>query len=219
MARRGDQLREHILWVAKDVFLELGFERTSMDIIASRAETSKRSLYAYFASKEKLFLAVIELVRGLFLLRLRQPGEYSEKPAEALTLFCGRYLETLLYQASIQMIRVSVAETERFPEQAAQYYDQLFTEVHTRLSAYLRATFKLSAQGGAEVAHKLLGQILYPRLPRALFGIDPLATSLDREALVPGVDLKPIRRVVTDVIASLQGGGGTATPATANKNR
>jgi len=61
MARRGDKLREHILWTAKDVFLEMGFERASMDVVASRAETSKRSLYAHFESKEKLFLAARNL--------------------------------------------------------------------------------------------------------------------------------------------------------------
>src|SRR5580658_4742316 len=111
MARRGDKLREHILWIAKDVFLEMGFERASMDVVAARAETSKRSLYAQFESKEKLFLAVIELVRGLFLTGLKPPGDYSEKPAEALVLFCGRYLQIMLYQKSIQMCRVSMAET------------------------------------------------------------------------------------------------------------
>ena len=74
MARRGDKLREHILWTAKDVFLEMGFERASMDVVAGRAETSKRTLYAHFESKEKLFLAVIELVRGLFLGRLEDAG-------------------------------------------------------------------------------------------------------------------------------------------------
>src|SRR3954464_4285055 len=109
MARRGDELREHILWTAKDVFLEMGFERASMDVVAARAETSKRSLYAHFESKEKLFLAVIGLVRGLFLSRLRTPGAYSDKPAEALTMFCGGYLEVLLYQSSVQMSRVSIA--------------------------------------------------------------------------------------------------------------
>ena len=90
MARRGDKLREHILWIAKEVFLEMGFERASMDEVATRAETSKRSLYAHFESKEKLFLAVIGLVRGLFLGRLKMPGDYSDKPAEALAMFCGR---------------------------------------------------------------------------------------------------------------------------------
>jgi AcrR family transcriptional regulator len=204
MARRGDKLSEHILWIAKDVFLEMGFERASMDVVASRAETSKRSLYAHFESKEKLFLAVIELVRGLFLSRLRTPGDYSEKPAEALVMFCGRYLEILLYKGSIQMIRVSMAETERFPEQAAQYFDVLFTQVHSRLSAYLKTTFGLSARASAEAAHRLLGQVLYPRFPRALFGMDQLAENFDREALAPDFDLKPIRKAIADLIESLQ---------------
>jgi AcrR family transcriptional regulator len=63
--RRGDKLREHILWTAKDVFLELGFERASMDVVAARAATSKRSLYAHFESKDKLFLAVVDIAREL----------------------------------------------------------------------------------------------------------------------------------------------------------
>jgi len=204
MARRGDKLREHILWTAKDVFLEMGYERASMDVVASRAETSKRSLYAYFESKEKLFLAVIDMVRGLFLSRLRMPNDYSEKPAEALVMYLGRYLETLLYQAQIRMIRVSMAEAERFPEQAAQYFDVLFTEVHARLSAYLKATFGLSARHGAETAHKLLGQVIYPRFQRALLGLDPLVKTFDREVLAPSFDLKPIRRAVADFIELLQ---------------
>jgi AcrR family transcriptional regulator len=204
MAMRGDKLREHILWIAKDVFLEMGFERASMDVVASRAETSKRSLYAHFESKEKLFLAVIDLVRGLFLSRLKMPGDYSKKPAEALVMFCGRYLETLLYESSIRMCRVSMAETTRFPEGAVQHFDVMFTEVHTRLSAYLKTTFGMSARASAEAAQRLLGQILHPRLLRALFGMDELADSFDREVLAPDFDLKPIRKAVADLIESLQ---------------
>jgi len=203
MARRGEELREHILWIAKEVFLEMGFERASMDVVANRAETSKRSLYAYFESKEKLFLAFIALVRSLFLGRLRMPGDYSEKPAEALVMFCGRYLEILLYESSIQMCRISMAEAARFPEGAAQHFDVMFTEVHTRLSTYLKATFDLPPKASADAAQKLLGQILYPRFPRALFGIDPLAKSFDDDALAPDFDLKPIRKAVADLIGAL----------------
>jgi Transcriptional regulator len=203
MARRGDRLREHILWVAKDVFLEMGFERASMDVVASRAETSKRSLYAHFESKQKLFLAVIDLVRGLFLSRLQMPGDYSRDPEQALVMFCGRYLESLLYDNSIRMIRVSTAETEKFPEQAAQYFDVLFTQAHARLSAYLETTFSLSAPASAEAAHRLLGQILYPRFPRALFGLDPLAQRLEDDTLAPDFDLGQIRQAVAALIESL----------------
>jgi AcrR family transcriptional regulator len=204
MARRGDELREHILWIAKDVFLEMGFERASMDEVASRAATSKRSLYAHFESKEKLFLAVVDLVRGLFLRKLKTPGDYSAKPAEALAMFCGRYLEILLYAGSIQMCRVSMAQAARFPEGAAQYFDVMFTDVHTRLSAYLKTAFGLPARSAAEAAQKLLGQVLYPRLPRALFGIDKPADRFDDEALAPDFDLKPIRKAVADLIDSLR---------------
>ena len=66
-ARRGDQLREHMLWTAKNVFRELGFERASMDVIAARAGVSKRTVYAHFENKERLYLSVVELVRGLSL--------------------------------------------------------------------------------------------------------------------------------------------------------
>jgi len=203
MARRGDQLREHILWVAKDVFLEMGFERASMDVVAARAQTSKRSLYAHFESKEKLFLTVIGLVRGLFLNRLKMPADYSDEPAEALAMFCARYLEALLYESSIQMLRVSMAETTRFPQGAAEHFEVIFGEVHTRLSAYLKTAFGLSARAGADAAQRLLGQLLYPRLPRALFGLETLVKGFDREALAPVVDLKPIRKAVADLIASL----------------
>ena len=199
-----------MLWAAKDVFLEMGFERTSMDLVAARAETSKRTLYAHFESKEKLFLAVIDLVRGLFLDRLRTPGDYADQPADALAMFCGRYLETLFYESSIRMLRVSMAESERFPEQAAQYFDVLFKEVHARLSAYLRDTFALPPKRSDEAARRLLGQVLYPRLPRALFGIDPLTKSLDQQPPSPTADLPAIRTAVAEMMSSLEGRQGAA---------
>jgi AcrR family transcriptional regulator len=203
MAIRGDQLREHILWTAKDVFLEMGFERASMDLVAARASTSKRSLYAHFESKEKLFLAIIDLVRGLFLSHLKTPADYSKKPADALAMFCGRYLEILLYEAWIRMCRVSMAETARFPEGAAQLFGLLFSDVHTRLATYLKATFGLSAKAGAAAAQTLLGQVLYPRFPRALFGVDALAKSFDPDGLSPDFDLRAIRKSVAELIESL----------------
>lgn len=203
MARRGDQLREHILWSAKEVFLEMGFERASMDLVAARAQTSKRSLYAHFESKEKLFLAFVDLVRGLFLARLQSPADYSSKPAEALTFFCGRFLEILTYKASIQMCRVCIAEADRFPEGSAQYFDVLFIQVQARLAAYLRKTFRLKPSAAAVAASRLLAQVVYPRYFRALFGVDSLRDGFDADTLSPRFDLKPIRKAVADLLDSL----------------
>jgi AcrR family transcriptional regulator len=203
MAMRGDKLREHLLYVAKDVFLEVGFERASMDVIAGRAETSKRTLYAHFESKEKLYLAVVDLVRGLFLSKLKTPSDYPGSTAQALVMFCGRFLEILLFAPTIQMCRVSVAEAARFPEGAAQYFDVIFSAPHERLSAYLKQTFGLSAKASSQAAEELLGRVIYPRFPRALFGLDDLSDQLDETAIRADFDLKPVRKAVAELIESL----------------
>jgi AcrR family transcriptional regulator len=59
-----------ILRVAGQVFAESGYERASMDRIASLAGVSKPMLYAYFGSKEGLYLAYIERTGGELVQRL-----------------------------------------------------------------------------------------------------------------------------------------------------
>ena len=205
MALRGEPLRDHILWVAKDVFLETGFERTSMDLIAARAETSKRTLYAHFENKERLYLAVVDLVRSLFLPKLGTPAEYSGPVAEKLICFCGRYLEMLLYDRAIQMCRLSMAEAVRFPEGASRYFEAVFATPRDLLSDYFRKELKLSAKVAAEAAEELIARTLHPRFTRALFGIDPLYKSFDDEKLRPDFDLKSIRKTVSEFLKSRTG--------------
>lgn len=196
-------MRENILWAACEVFLECGYERASMDRVASRAATTKRTLYAHFANKEALFLAVFDFLKGVFLGRLRTPETYSDDPAEALVLFCGRFMETLLWEGTIRMCRVYASEAARFPDKSAQYCYVVFIEVEMRLTAYLRSKFGLSARTSAEAAQRLLGQVLHPRFPRALFGFDPPLASFDEEGLSPTFDLKPIRKAVKILFDSL----------------
>lgn len=174
-----------------------------MDVIAARARTSKRTLYAHFESKEKLYLSIIGLVRELYLSKLKTPGDYSDDATEALVMFCGRYLEGLLFAWTIRMCRLSISEAERFPEGSAQYFDVIFSAPHERLSAYLQETFGLSEAASLEAAQKLLGRVIYPRFPRALFGLDTLSESLDDEAIRADFDLKPVRKAVAELIESL----------------
>jgi AcrR family transcriptional regulator len=197
VGRRGDELSEHILFAAKDVFLELGFERASMDVIAERAKTSKRTLYAHFESKEKLYLAVIDLIRGLYLGKLRSPADYAEDTSEALVQFCGRFMELRLWTAAIRMYRLAISEAERFPEGSASFYDAIFTTAHERLAGFLRERLKLGPKASAEAADDLIGRIMHPRLTRAVFGIDKVRADLPEDDMVSAdFDLKPIRKAV-----------------------
>jgi len=196
--RRGAELRRHILFEAKEVFLETGYERASMDTVAARAGTSKRSLYAHFESKDKLFLAVLDLVRELYLGHLRTPEAYAAEPAEAVTRFCGRFLQLMTWDAQVRTCRLTLTEAERLPETARAYYDAIFTGTYERLAAYLGERYAMGDADAAARAEDLLGRTVLPRLFRTLLGVDPPLTGGPREdaALDTDVDLDPIRRVV-----------------------
>ncbi|HYY27394.1 MAG TPA: TetR/AcrR family transcriptional regulator [Chthoniobacterales bacterium] len=204
MKKRGDTLREDILWAAREVILEVGYERASMDAVADRAGTTKRTVYAHFANKEALFVAVFDFLKGFFLARLRTPETYSQDVTEALVLFCGRFMETLLWEGAIRLARVCASEAIRFPDGSAEFCNVLFTQVEVRLAAYLKLNLKLSSRTSAEAAQRLLGQILYPRFPRTLFGVDPPAKRFEEEGLLASFDLKPIRKAVKDLLESLR---------------
>jgi hypothetical protein len=64
-------------------------------------------------------------------------------------------------------------------------------------------TFGLGARASIEAAQRLLGQILFPVLARALFGLEDLVKSFDERALSPKIDLKPVRKAVADLLATL----------------
>jgi hypothetical protein len=110
-----------------------------------------------------------------------------------------------------------MAETARFPEGSAQFFDVMFIEVERRLTAYVQTAFHVSSAVGEAAACRLLARILYPRLPRALFGMDALAAELHPDTVSPELDLTPIRAAVTELVASLlprHDGGERATGET-----
>jgi TetR/AcrR family transcriptional regulator, regulator of autoinduction and epiphytic fitness len=201
MARRGAALREHILDTAKLAFLEDGFERTSMDAIAARAETSKRSLYAHFPTKDALFLAVVEHIRTLFGARMRTPAEYSGQPSEAVVGYCGRFVQLLRWSSVARMLRLGIAEADRLPDLAAGLYDVLFEATARDLAAHLVAASGIAADQAEAVANELIGLVIHPVLPRLLFGVESFVEELPEEArLAADVDLDRIRRLVGIVL-------------------
>lgn len=61
MRVRTDGKRRTIIKAASALFVEQGYERTSMSAISERVGGSKATLYGYFESKEELLRAVLEL--------------------------------------------------------------------------------------------------------------------------------------------------------------
>nr|WP_202530683.1 TetR family transcriptional regulator [Streptomyces sp. SID8380] len=81
--RKKTRTRERLLRTALELFAARGYERTTVDEIAARAEVSTRTFFRYFATKEDVALATQELIERWFLQALRaRPA--SESPVLAL---------------------------------------------------------------------------------------------------------------------------------------
>ena len=94
--RPKDQLkRQAILDAAKQLFLQQGYEGTSMDAIASAAGVSKLTLYSHFTDKETLFACAVAAK-----CEEQLPATYFELaadvPIEASLLAIGRGFNTLV---------------------------------------------------------------------------------------------------------------------------
>ncbi|WP_037576131.1 TetR/AcrR family transcriptional regulator [Phaeacidiphilus oryzae] len=200
MARRGAELREHIIDTAKWAFLESGFERTSMDAIATRASTSKRSLYAHFPTKEALFMAIVERSQELFEDSLRSPGHYcADDPAEAAALFCARFLQLLDWPPILRTCRLGISEAEHLPEAAVQLHQVFIGTVTDGLTDHLAAAYRLDRAAAADLATRLLGVTVYPAVFRGLFGGTPSdrrGSAPTEATLAEDVDLPAVREAV-----------------------
>jgi TetR/AcrR family transcriptional regulator, mexJK operon transcriptional repressor len=106
---------EHLLGIAGEMFMRLGFDGTSIDAVAEAAGVSKRTLYAHYADKSELFGAVL---RGL-IERCLVPITRFQSSTDALepTLIeIGRHLLTsVLAPAAVSVHRIVIAESERQP--------------------------------------------------------------------------------------------------------
>jgi AcrR family transcriptional regulator len=61
---KGRQTRDHIFASALDLFREQGFDTTTMQQVAARAEVAKSAAYYYFPSKEAIIQAYYETIQA-----------------------------------------------------------------------------------------------------------------------------------------------------------
>ncbi|MCI3946369.1 TetR family transcriptional regulator [Pseudomonas syringae] len=118
MKVRTEARREAIIDAAASVFLEMGYERASMNEVTKRMGGSKATIYSYFPSKEELFIAVVDRLATAHLAEavseLATPPETGAdiELRTLLTRFGERMLMVLVNDDSaLAVYRMVVAES------------------------------------------------------------------------------------------------------------
>jgi len=136
-ARRGRKY-EQVLEGARAIFVRDGFEGASVDDVAREAQVSKATLYSYFPDKRLLFAEVARdkcrraTERALMLINMADP------PDRVLPEAARQLIDFLLSDIGRAIFRIAVAEAERFPDIARQFYDCGHAAVRDALVGYLR---------------------------------------------------------------------------------
>jgi AcrR family transcriptional regulator len=111
-----------VLRAARNVFLTHGFSAATTDMIQREAGVSKSTVYAHYANKEALFVAVIEAECAAHMDTVRRIEFRPGKLRETLSAMARAYLDIVLSPSGLALFRVVIAEAPRFPSLARTLY-------------------------------------------------------------------------------------------------
>lgn len=118
-----DSTRQRVMTAATQLFLQQGYDLSSMDAIATAAGVAKQTLYNGYPNKQSLFLDAVvfscqQLTSGLV--------PYLEQPLpdlrQSLVLLGRHLLQRLLAADALQLYRLMIAENQRLTELEQRFY-------------------------------------------------------------------------------------------------
>ena len=115
--------RSAIVVAAGSLFLDQGFERTSMERVASDARIGLMTLYRHFRTKSALFRVVMESECSIAELIPNREAIWSQPPEEALRMFGEAIIAVLVSPRQLALRRLVIAEAERFPELGQAWHE------------------------------------------------------------------------------------------------
>lgn len=145
---RGEARRRSLLDAASALFLERGYERTTLTDVLDRSGGSRTTLYEQFGGKEGIFLAVMQ--EGCIQLgaAFDELAVTDDPPEQVLYNLGSLLVLEMLSMRSMPLGRIVIAEGPRFPELARLFWEQGPDKARTQVADYL---VRVAAKEGWEL--------------------------------------------------------------------
>lgn len=165
--------RQKYLQVAAELFLEQGYEGTSLDQLIEHCGGSKLTLYNYFNDKQGLLKAVVVELTERLQLGLSIDVDADRVFREELLSFALKYLEFIYHPELLKLARLLMTQTKTAPELVAFFLERSSGHSQQALQDYLmhrQAMDKLVITDLAIASEQFLGALKGNRHFEALFG-------------------------------------------------
>jgi TetR/AcrR family transcriptional repressor of mexJK operon len=116
-----------IVEAATRLFLQQGYQGTSMDEIAAAAEVSKQTVYKQFTDKPQLFQDIVLRVTDRAEQIAEMIGRLFDEMVdldEGLNHLARTYTAAVVRPQVLQLRRLVISEADRFPEVAQAYFER-----------------------------------------------------------------------------------------------
>jgi TetR/AcrR family transcriptional regulator, mexJK operon transcriptional repressor len=152
-----------ILNTALGVFLRTGYGACTVDELATAAQVTKRTLYAYYGDKAEVFAAMVRHLAAAVSLD-------AASDRDTLETLAARIVGRLHSDELVGLHQLVIAESTRFPELALILHSSGDARHIARLAEHIRAERDPARE---QLAEPLFSLLLGERHRRRLLGIDP----------------------------------------------
>lgn len=176
-----------LLDVALELFLNDGYERTSVDAIALAAGMAKRTIYARYGDKESLFRSALSRAIAEWIVPVERLQEAESANLHETLLRIGRILvENILSPSGLRLFRLTNSVSNPMPELAAANVRQGTEPTIAFLADLFSRRVELSEQSGfdaREAAHAFLHVVVGGPSSMATWGVEFDRENLERHTL------------------------------------
>lgn len=180
---------DQVLDGARAVFMADGFEGASVDEIARVAAVSKATLYSYFPDKRLLFMEVANAECARQAQGAVDNIDMAAPPEVVLRQAGHHFLRFITSTIGLQIFRICVAESDRFPELGQQFYNSGPAVMRSEMAAYFK---EAEARGELAVDDHILAADQFGELCKAdiwtrlIFGVSRAVSDDEIERVVDG---------------------------------
>ena len=174
-----ERRKERVMQVATELFVERGFAATSLVDIARGAGVATRTLYQHFGDKEVIFREVI-FARDAEA-ALQPPKVEPGDTLYSALLNASNYAYEITYrERSIGLMRLMIAESNRFPEFMQSVAKSIFSHFRSNIEKVLEALAGagLIPQGNHARSAELFSDLV--------LGSHPIMTYTNWDSALPG---------------------------------
>lgn len=177
--RCDDDTKSLIIEAATAQFHESGYAAASISAIAQNAGVSTKTLYRLFPNKADLFACMISDRIGRFFLAVNPDAHKDEDLREGLERILTVYGTLTFSEDTIDIFRLVIGESDRFPELAASFYERAIVKTNAVMEAWLREQVE-RGRLALDDPHAASGML------RGMMVMEPQRAAMLRQAPAPG---------------------------------